>query len=120
MKLWLDDIRDPEKHNHSGWFWAKTAEEAIILLRDVGTVTEASLDHDLTDEQMNKGGIYGKIYEDGHKSGMDVVDWLEQHIECYPVDGIVVHSANPAGRARMEVGIKGIEKRLRQRSGYVV
>ena len=104
MKLFLDDIRDPSKFlkfDWGGWTWAKTAEEAIRYLR-TANVTFASLDHDLTDEQMQKGGYVGKIYEDGHKSGYDVVCWLEQHPEFWPRDGVKVHSMNPVGRARMQ------------------
>ncbi len=100
MKLFLDDIREPWKHGCVGWEWAKTAKDAIDLLR-TGQVTHASLDHDLSPEQMIQGGFLGKIYEDGQQSGYDVVCWLEQHPEFWPKFGVRVHSANPAGRARM-------------------
>lgn len=103
--LWLDDIRDPATHIESyleeKWFWAKTAQAAIMALRS-GNVIFASLDHDLTDEQMIRGGYLGQIYEDGQKSGYDVVLWLEQHPEFWPTNGVQVHTANPAGRARMQ------------------
>lgn len=101
MYLWLDDKRDPVLYTKNlDWTWAKTAEEAIGWLR-MGKVVKASLDHDLTDEQMIKGGIFGEVYEDGHKSGYDVVCWLEQHPEFWPPNGVKVHSANPSGAARM-------------------
>jgi hypothetical protein len=102
MKLWLDDIRDPKKFGHDGtdWIWVKTADEAIICLK-FGNVTEASLDHDLTDEQM-EGGYLGEIREDGQKSGYDVVRWLELHPQHWPPDGVKIHSMNPAGRKRMQ------------------
>lgn len=113
MKLWLDDIRDPHTalFGKWDWVWAKTADEAIRWLR-TGDVTQASLDHDLTDEQMELGGYLGKVYEDGHKSGYDVVCWLEQHPEFWPREGVTVHSANPAGRARM---LQVIERHYGQR-----
>lgn len=101
MKLWLDDIRDPDNFNHPGWEWVLSAEDAIELFR-TGTVQEASLDHDLTEEQMQKGGFEGQIYEDGQKSGYDVVCWLETHPEFWPVNGVRVHSANPSGAKRMQ------------------
>ena|SRR5579885_2314117 len=101
MKLWLDDIRDPEMFGCIGWKWAKTADEAITLLRS-GEVECASLDHDLTAEQMIYGGFSGEIFEDGAKSGYDVVCWLEQHPKFWPKGGVKVHSANPAGRKRMQ------------------
>lgn len=103
MKLWLDDCRDPAKFiktDWQTWTWVKTAEDAIALLR-TGQVEFASLDHDLTDRQMVQGGYLGRIYEDGQQSGYDVVCWLEQHPEFWPKYGVKVHSANPAGRARM-------------------
>jgi hypothetical protein len=101
MKMWLDDRRDPILYTREmDWNWVKTAQEAIDLLR-TGAITRASLDHDLTDEQMVKGGFLGQVYEDGHKSGYDVVCWLEQHPEFWPINGVKVHSANPSGAARM-------------------
>lgn len=106
IKLWLDDYRDPYIIlSECDWLWIKTAEEAVRLLK-TGRILEASLDHDLTEAQMIKGGYLGKIYEDGQKSGYDVVCWLEQHPEFWPPNGVKVHSANPAGRARMEQVIK--------------
>ena len=101
MKLWLDDIREPWMFGCVGWDWAKTAKEAIDLLR-TGLVEEASLDHDLSPDQMIKGGFLGQVYEDGQESGYDVVCWLEQHPEFWPPKGVRVHSANPAGRQRMQ------------------
>ena len=101
MKLWLDDYRDPGKYSKLEWTWVKTAEDAVKILR-TGQVEFASLDHDLTDEQMVRGGTLGQIYEDGHKSGYDVVEFLEQHPEFWPRDGVNVHSANPVGKKRMQ------------------
>jgi hypothetical protein len=100
MLLWLDDIRDPCDFGFSGYYWAKTAEEAITIFRTT-MVDKASLDHDLTYEQM-EGGILGEVREDGHKSGYDVVMWLEEHPKYWPPNGVRVHSQNPAGRQRME------------------
>lgn len=88
-----------------GWVWVKSAEDAIDCLNS-GHVVEASLDHDLTWDQMARGGFLGQVHEDGQKSGYDVVVWLEEHPLYWPVDGVRVHSANPAGRARMEMVIK--------------
>ena len=58
MKLWLDDIREPWRFGKHGWEWAKTADEAIALLK-TANVEEASLDHDLTEDQMVRGGCLG-------------------------------------------------------------
>jgi hypothetical protein len=101
MRLWLDDIRDPAHLGRPDWVWAKTAKEAVDLFR-TGDVSIASLDHDLSEGQMVLGGYLGKIYEDGQMSGYDVVLFLEQHPQYWPELGVRVHSANPAGKARME------------------
>lgn len=94
MILWLDDIRHPWKHGYVGVEWARTADEAISLL-STGKVTFASLDHDLT-----VAATIGNPAPD-EKTGYTVVCWLEQHPEFWPVDGVRVHSMNPAGKARM-------------------
>lgn len=105
MQLWLDDQRDPERYGRANWFWAMTAVEAIQAFRR-GDITEASLDHDLTDRQMVLGGYNARIEDDGVMSGYDVVLWLEQNPEYWPEEGVAVHSQNPAGRARMETVIQ--------------
>lgn len=105
MNLWLDDRRDPECYDKPDWYWAMTAVEAIRALRR-GDVTRASLDHDLTDRQMVLGGYNARIEDDGVMSGYDVVMWLEQNPEFWPVEGVAVHSQNPAGAARMQTVIR--------------
>jgi hypothetical protein len=104
MRLWLDDKRNPAEFGHPDWFWVKTADDAVRMFR-TGEVTQASLDHDLTEDQMKRGGYYGQVHEDGFKSGYDVVLWLEAHPEFWPPVRVRVHSANPAGKARMLVVI---------------
>lgn len=101
MNLWLDDIRDPRHHGAIGFTWVKTAEEAIEVFA-TGEVEYASLDHDLSVDQMEKGGYHGLIWNDGILCGYDVVLWLEKNPQYLPPEGISVHSANPAGRKRME------------------
>jgi hypothetical protein len=96
MILWLDDVREPWKHGYINATWVKTAQEAIELL-STGKVQLASLDHDLED------GHYPWQYTDISKlerTGYDVVLWLESHPEFLP-QTVLVHSANPEGRARM-------------------
>lgn len=92
MKLWLDDIRDPNKFALFDFEWAKTYEKAIELLK-TGNVTFASLDHDLSTRATL--GLW-----DGEKTGYDLLCWMEAN-DIWPKDGIVVHSYNPAGRERM-------------------
>lgn len=94
MKLWLDDLRDPEQHGAIGFQWAKTYDEAIALLAS-GEVEFASLDHDLGDCRECEIAVCPH-----EKTGYDVVCWMEGH-NVWPVNGVKVHSANPVGKARM-------------------
>jgi len=97
MRLWLDDVRDPEKREYFGvndevhlpsmnWVWVKTYEQAIAAL-ETGEVTCASLDHDLdfacpdcerAFEKMRKEG--GKYH--GFQNGYV---WDDRHWEPYLV-----------------------------------
>lgn len=97
MKLWLDDVREPWKHGCIGWHWAKTAAEAIDLLK-TGKVEEASLDHDLTAEHYPWSGV---PIEKCSGTGFDVVLWMEAN-NVWPRLGVKVHSFNPIGKQRME------------------
>ncbi len=99
MILWLDDIRQPWKHGYVGAEWAKTAEQAIAILK-TGKVTFASLDHDLSE-----AATLGKAAP-GEKTGYSVICWLEENPEFWPEDGVKVHSMNPAGAARMRAVIE--------------
>lgn len=110
-QLWLDDVRDPWMFGWGGSIWAKTADEAIEVLK-TGQVEYASLDHDLTWEQTIAGwGPYGEISDTGAKSGYDVILWLEHNQQYWPSKGIKVHSQNPAGKKRMEQVIERVEWR---------
>lgn len=89
MKIWLDDERPmpPAFDCH-----ARTAQEAIDLLT-AGGVTAISLDHDLG------------VVENG--TGYDVACYIEQAAysgTLAPIE-VIIHSANPVGRARMEQAI---------------
>jgi len=92
IKLWLDDLRDPNLHGRIGWTWAKTHDEALALLR-TGRVIRASLDHDLTVNQTM--GI-----PDGEKTGMDVLFAMDRE-GLWPAGGVEVHSQNPTMSVRM-------------------
>lgn len=90
----------PWKNGCFGWEWVRAADDAIALLK-TGNVEEASLDHDLTEQQAVRGGRYGAVYDDGHSTGYDVLCWLEANSEFWPPKGVRVHSTNAAGAARM-------------------
>lgn len=90
MQLFLDDERQPP----AGWSLVRTAEEAIRVLKH-GIVKRLSLDHDLGTE----------------KTGYDVLLWLEEIVAEdpeFPVPDIILHTANPVGRARMEAAKRSI------------
>lgn len=90
IRLYLDDVRIcPE-----GYTLARTAEEAIEILK-TGDVVFASLDHDL-------GYLPGTLIE--APNGTAVTDWMAEH-DTWPIDGVVLHSANPIGRATMQATI---------------
>lgn len=98
MRLWLDDVREPWKHGFIACEWAHTAAEAIERLKK-GDVTQASLDHDLAPEHyvVKPGDPYSHC---GDMCGCAVVKWMEEN-EVWPEHGVIVHSQNPAGAARM-------------------
>lgn len=110
MRLFLDDCREPWRHGFIGAEWAKTYDEAIAMLR-TGEVTFASLDHDIgacadcTEKMLHVGDMltpettfYNRCPHE--KTGYDVVCWMEEN-NVWPIDGVLVHSANPVGAARM-------------------
>lgn len=112
MKLWLDDVRDPQKHGYVSWDWVKTADDAVeYLIKNVSKVTDCSLDHDLSAEHYPVGVVKGKWEESGLYdintlvgTGYDVVLFLEENPEYKP-DHIQVHSLSPVGAKRMCVAL---------------
>ncbi len=94
MKVYLDDQRPAPE----GWAPARTADEAIALLRQ-GGVTELSLDYDLGDPHFG--------------TGLDVLDWLEAALAQGRVrlPRLIAHSGSPLGRRRLETSIALLEER---------
>jgi len=93
VKIYLDDVRDAPP----GWQRAYWPDEVIALLQQ-GGVTDLSLDHDLGD--------------DARGTGYDVITWIEEAVVTrgFIPPAIVIHSANPVGRARMQRGIASIKR----------
>ena len=93
MKVFLDDQRPTPK----GWVRAYWPHEVIALLK-TGNVKLVSLDHDLGDDQRG--------------TGYDVILWIEEAIATrgFQPPEILVHSANPAARLKMEAGIRSINR----------
>lgn len=135
MRLWLDDIREPWKHGFIACEWAHTAEEAIERLKqgDItlasldhdlapehyeapNAMTHSYSDQAgyelLLDENCSNGSRLrlkhwrrrSQNKHCGDKCGCAVVKWMEEN-NVWPRDGVVVHSQNPAGRARMQMMI---------------
>lgn len=96
MKVWLDD----ERPAPGGWVHVKDFAECLVALGQ-NEVSELSLDHDLGDPEPTMTG-YGVVLF--IESMAAVGNWE------YVPDKMRVHSANPVGRAKMEAGIRSIEK----------
>lgn len=95
--LWIDNERTPPE----GWVWVKTALDAIKALR-VCQFETISFDHDLGDD----GG-----------TGYEVLLYLEAEVfrdSKYRCPKMLIHSANPVGRQRMQQAIESIQKESRR------
>lgn len=110
INLWLDDIRPAPW----GWVHVKTDEEARWYL-EKGMVQQMSLDHDLgacpecmggrTVEQWLVETNYQQMPNCPHfGTGYTLVCWMEEN-DIWSVEKPTVHSANPVGRAKMQVAI---------------
>lgn len=110
VDLWLDDMRPAP----IGWVHVKTVHEARQHL-ERGNVRYASLDHDLgacasclggkSPEQWLGETAYQSMPHCEHfGTGYDLVCWMEE-TGHWPKFRPTVHSANPAGRARMRAAI---------------
>lgn len=82
-RLWLDDLRPAPP----GWVHVHSVNAAIAVLESQA-VASASLDHDLGVHAANGG------------DGVALVDWMAEH-NCWPTEGIRVHSFNPIGSQNM-------------------
>lgn len=98
--IWLDD----ERIEPDGWLRSKTFRGCIArlsLLSMIGTRCDTlSLDHDLGDDEQG--------------TGYDVICWIEQQVvtnpKFNPPRKIVLHTANPSARQKMELALKGLER----------
>lgn len=106
INLWLDDMRPAP----AGWLWLKTVDAAKELLR-AGRVRKASLDHDLgacrdcmrgrtVEQWLDESGMTQMPNCEHFGTGYTLVCWMEE-TGYWPHEKPTVHSANPAGRARM-------------------
>ena len=94
MNLWVDDMRDAPD---ATWWIARNYADAIRLLQ-TKQVSVISLDHDLGEE----------------RSGYDVACWIEDAFLLHrvPPPEIRIHTANPVGRARIQLVVGSIERQI--------
>ena len=101
--LWLDDVRPAPE----GWLHVRTAAEARRVLSTT-PVTHASLDHDLgccEPCQFERGCTFRPCEDcNCHETGYDLAQWMAEK-DIWPTIKPRVHSANPAGAARMRMVI---------------
>lgn len=95
-KLFLDDERQPV--DNKGWFVARNANAAMLLIKVIGLPDYMSLDHDLGDGPT--GYDFAKAF----------VDYLMDNPTLVWNGQFYVHSQNP-------IGAKNIEEYLR---GYIL
>lgn len=112
MKVYLDDARPTPE----GWVHARWPVDVIRLVEG-GGVTDVSLDHDLDDAEA--------AAQEGRKerTGYDVALWLEERVMTDPAfvpPHVVVHSANPVGRAKIRAALVEVTKRAPVQWGQAV
>lgn len=103
-KIWLDDVRPVPD---STWMLFTCAFELNDYLAKGGIdlVDVISLDHDLGDDEK-----FG--------TGYHVVEYIEECVhmhEDYPIPELRIHSANPVGIRKMQMGIDSINRYLERK-----
>lgn len=92
MRVWLDDVRPmPEDYD----VWAKTADEAIDLIRG-GEVTHISFDHDLGEYKDTGYAVAVYIELSARFNNLKPITWE-------------VHSSNPEGTRRIKYAMTNAE-----------
>ena len=90
---------------------AYTPEDVIERLR-TGRVTEVSLDHD---QGLDGGG--------SERTGYTVLLWLEAEVGtgrwARPLPGVMIHTGNPVGRARMLLVLRTVHRLHAMAAGRV-
>lgn len=99
MILFLDDKRDPKDHGFPTAHWAKTAKEAIEIVK-TGKVQQISFDHDLGTKL------------DGNDVAQVIEDLVRQ--KKIPMPTWRIHSANPPGALEITATMRSAERFHRQ------
>jgi hypothetical protein len=92
MKLWIDDMR-PKPDGFDAW--AKDYQEAVQYI-ETGRISFVSFDHDLGKDESGYD-VACRIEAMAAEGGIAPLDWR-------------VHSANPIGRERIVMAMRGAEK----------
>ncbi len=101
MKIWLDDVRPAPE----GWTHCYTFGEALIKIGAEAMfgqdLDEISFDHDLGEE----------------KTGYDLARFLEMlaYQGVFKVNKWTVHSANPVGKANIEMAMRNADRYWEER-----
>lgn len=112
MKVFLDDIRNPEEaatymHARIGklnpiylenWMVVRNYEDFIhVVEKNFDSITHISFDHDLADEHYDHTTWENPMYTE--KTGLDCAKWLKQFYKEKETDlpVLFVHSMNPIG-----------------------
>ena len=93
-KLFLDDYRNPVKHEE--WVVARSYSEAVEIIEKQGMPKFISFDHDLAEQH------YAGDFSGPERTGYDFAKWIVDQCLLYGVrlpDGFnfAVHSMNPVG-----------------------
>lgn len=97
MKIYLDDIREPDT---SYTVFQSVGEELYkTIIENWDIIEEISLDHDLGNDEQG--------------TGYDVLLFIEEYVYSYQpayLPTIKVHSSNSSARIKMELAIQSIQK----------
>lgn len=118
LKLYVDDIRNPDDFVGPGWHWAKTVTEAIRIL-DEQDVDIVSLDHDIAHSIPITGSTIAQPFACTETFEpvarfirclvLGALDWDDGH--SYP-HTVYLHSANPIGIEKMKAILAPVNKMI--------
>ncbi len=92
MKIFLDDEREIPESFGEGWVIARNYDELTKLVgEDLGVLEAISFDHDLGEAEL-----------DGHEIAITLESAAAFGFKFHPDFTMHIHTANPAGRYRLE------------------
>ena len=100
MKVWLDDVRNPNNYNNNNWIWVKNVEDCIKILIH-NPVEVLSLDHDLGEDVEDIQSFDCKYSLTGYEVCRFLVEEYQANDKNYFPPLIYVHTANPIGGENM-------------------